>query len=119
MKFLLFADCARPETAKAIAHFMIRQELIGDVDRGGNDYRQHPAIWPWRELLAKCAAMRYLLVVTSPQVSRHRQTKAAGMQKRMCPCPFIGHLLDTEKVEFSKYLVLLARPRGFEPLLPP
>jgi len=53
LKFLLFADCARPETAKAIAHFMIRQELIGDVDRGGNDYRQHPAIWPWRELLAK------------------------------------------------------------------
>ena len=36
-----------------------------------------------------------------------------------CPLPFIGHELDTKEGEFKKCLILLARPRGFEPLLPP
>jgi hypothetical protein len=31
----------------------------------------------------------------------------------------IGHLLDTAAARRAKYLTLLARPRGFEPLLPP
>ena len=36
-----------------------------------------------------------------------------------CSSLFIGYVLDTEEGEYEKCLILLARPRGFEPLLPP
>jgi hypothetical protein len=32
---------------------------------------------------------------------------------------FIRHALDTKEADSRKCLILLARPRGFEPLLPP
>ena len=38
---------------------------------------------------------------------------------RLCPPPYIGHWLDTEEGGLAKCLILLVRPRGFEPLLPP
>jgi hypothetical protein len=50
---------------------------------------------------------------------------AAGVLGSMCTnvhaCvpPFIGHLLDTKPGDQPKLLILLARPRGLEPLFPP
>jgi hypothetical protein len=32
---------------------------------------------------------------------------------------YIGHSLDTDAVNPAKLLILLARPTGFEPVLPP
>jgi hypothetical protein len=50
---------------------------------------------------------------------------AAGVLGSMCTnvhaCvpPFIGHLLDTKPSDQAKLLILLALPRGLEPLFSP
>ena len=36
-----------------------------------------------------------------------------------CPYTFIGHVLDTVRLIYTKYLISLALPRGLEPLFSP
>ena len=62
---------------------------------------------------------------SEPRPGRPGRACAAGVLGTMClnvhACvpPFIGHLLDTETSKPHKYLILLALPRGLEPLFSP
>jgi hypothetical protein len=55
------------------------------------------------------------------QHRRGRKRLGTALHAHEPPCTafYIGHQLDTAAGEFYKSLILLARPRGFEPLLPP
>ena len=46
-------------------------------------------------------------------------TRFSSAGVHACPHTFIGHPLDTNRLRSTKYFILLALPRGLEPLFSP
>ena len=46
-------------------------------------------------------------------------TVSSPITLQLVRAPFIGHLLDTKRTSANKLLILLALPRGLEPLFSP